>query len=480
MKIASLRNFYLYFLLFAPGLSVISGCSKSSPSAAATANLPTVATTNVIINLTSTMAQSGGVIVNNGGAVITKNGVCYSTTNKTPTTADIKTSDSVSTSGDAIIAFASNLSNLTPNTTYYLRAYATNSAGTGYGGVLKFTTPSTGNTYTGIVTTFAGSGTSGYLDGAAMSAQFNNPEGVSVDSKGNVFVSDAFNNVIREISSAGSVSTVAGTQGAIGFQDGKGTNAEFYSPAGSAVDAQGNIYVADRGNNVIRKITPDGTVSTYAGTGTAGYRNGAATSAYLKSSSDSLAMFNGPTGVAVDASGNVYVADRGNNVIRKILPTGRTMTVAGNIVKGFIDATGAVALFNHPSGVVIDSKGDLYVTDEGNSALRKVTSAGVVSTIIGNPVQTDILNIPSALAIDANDNVFIVDEGGRVFEYNSSNNALYFLAGSLTSGLTNGTGSSVRFNYPQSIAVDGQGNIYIADQYNNVIRKMNVQTVNAQ
>lgn len=477
MKIAALRNFSLYFLFLASGVSVISGCSKSS-SSATLANVPQVATTNVIINLTSTTAQSGGVIVWEGSGVVTKNGVCYSSTNKTPTTADSKTSDSVSTSGNTLKAFASNLTGLTPNTTYYLRAYAVNSGGTGYGGVLKFTTPSTGETFTGNVTTFAGTGAAGYLDGSAASAAFNNPDGVSVDAAGNLYVSDAFNNTIRKISTAGDVTSLAGDQ-TIGFKDGSGTGAEFYSPAGSAVDAQGNIYVADRGNNVIRKITPDGTVSTYAGTGVAGYRNGAATSAYLKNSSDSLATFNGPTGVAVDASGNVYVADRGNNVIRKILPTGRTVTVAGNRVKGFIDGTDAAAYFNTPSGVAVDSKGDLYVTDAGNSALRKVTSAGVVTTIIGNPVQTGILNIPSALTIDANDNVFILDEGGRVFEYNN-NNALYFLAGSLTSGLTNGSGTSVQFNYPQSIAVDSKGNIYIADQYNNVIRKMTVQTVNVQ
>lgn len=474
MKIASLRNFYLYFLLFAPGLSVISGCSKSSP-AASSVNVPSVATTNVIIELTSTSAQSGGVIVSAGNGTITANGVCYSATNKTPTTGDSKTTDSVSTSGTSITAFISKLSGLSPNTTYYLRAYAVNSAGTGYGGVLTFTTPASNMGFTGVVTTFAGTGSAGYQDGSALGAEFNNPDGLATDAQGNVYVSDAFNNLIRKISTTGTVSTVAGNQ-AIGYQDTTAANAEFYSPAGSAFDAQGNMYVADRGNNVIRKITPDGKVSTYAGTGYAGYRNGAATAAYLKGSSDTLAMFNGPTGVAVDASGNVYVADRGNNVIRKILPTGRTVTVAGNRVKGFIDATGTYAYFNTPSDVVVDSKGNLFVTDLGNSALREITPAGVVKTIIGNPTQTNLLNLPAALAIDANDNIFIVDESGRVFEFNN-NNSLYLLAGSLNnSGLTNGTGSSVRFNYPQSIAVDNQGNVYIADQYNNVVRKLTVQT----
>ena len=217
-------------------------------------------------------------------------------------------------------------------------------------------------------------------------------------------------------------------------------------------------------------------VSTFAGTGIAGYRNGAKDSTNLKSSTDSLAMFNNPQGLAIDASGNIYVADRGNNVIREILTTGRTKTIAGNKVKGFIDATGELAFFNNPSGVAVDKAGNIYVTDQGNSSLRKITTAGVVTTLVGNPVQTTLFNYPSALTIDPSGNLFIIDEAGRLYEF-TTNNVLYILAGSLNSpGLINGAGFLARFNYPQGITNDTKGNLYIADQYNNCIREVTLTT----
>jgi len=473
MKITSfLRNNSIRFF-FLSTLIIISGCKKSTPTSDIV-TIPLVYTTGAIINLTTTTAQAGGVVTYNGAGIITLNGVCYSSTNQTPTTADTKSAAPVDSTGIAITSFISGLTGLTPGTTYYLRAYAVNSAGVGYGGVLKFTTSSTVTGITTTVSTFAGNGTAGYLDGSALGAMFNNPQGVAVDSKNNVYVTDSFNDLVREIS-GGTVSTIAGNQ-TLGFLNGPALSAEFYAPSGGAFDSQGNLYIADFGNNVIRKITPAGVVSTYAGTGTAGYQNGAIDSANLKSSLDSLAIFNNPQGVAVDASGNVFVADKGNNVIREILTNGRTKTVAGNAVPGFIDATDAAAYFDQPSGVAVDSKDNVYVTDQGNSALRVITSAGVVTTLVGNRAQSSLLGFPSAITADSQGNVYFTDEGGRVFEF-TTNKVLYNLAGTYNvPGLTNGPGTSATFNYPQGIAIDGSGNLYVGDQYNNVIRKIVITT----
>jgi len=475
MKSLYLRYISL-FLCVLLAVVLINGCKKSnSNTPVVTVSLPTVNTTGVILNVTSTSAQSGGILISNGNGTITANGVCFSATNKTPTVSDSKTTDTVSRAGTLYTPFTSNLTGLTANTTYYVRAYAINSAGVAYGGVLQFTTSATVTGLIATVTTFAGNGTQGYMDATGTGALFNNPQGIAADKNGNLFVSDSFNDLVREITPGATVTTVAGDQ-VLGYRDGAALSAEFYAPVGQAVDAQGNVYVADFGNNVIRKITPGGVVSTYAGTGVAGYKNGAATAASLTSTSDSLCMFNNPQGVAVDAAGNVYVADRGNNAIREILTTGRVKTIAGNKVKGFIDATGGSAFFNNPSGVAVDANGVVYVTDQGNSSLRKISTSGVVTTMVGNPIQSSLLNFPSAITIDKQGNLFILDEAGRVLEFMQPN-VLYFIAGKANSpGLVDGVGAAARFNNPQGITIDGNGNIYVADQNNNCIRKIVVTT----
>jgi streptogramin lyase len=452
------------------------GCKKSSTSAD-TVTIPVVTTPSATIDVTSTTAQSGGTITSVGNGAITANGVCYSSTNSTPTTADTKASVPA-ISGISPIPFTINLTGLTANTVYYLRAYASNSAGTGYGSVVKFTTSVNLSAVVATVTTFAGNGTAGLVNGTGTGAQFNNPQGLTVDNSGNIFVSDSYNSVIREITPGGVTSTVAG-DGTIGYLDGPAATAEFYDPRGLAFDAQGNLYVADYGNNVIRKITPGGMVSTLAGSGTAGYLDGA-TAAH--------AQFKGPSSVAVDAKGDVYVTDSGNNLIRKITPAGVVGTLAGYasipegtttilLSPGYVDATGSLAEFNTPNGVVIDPSGNLYVADQANSALRKVTPTGVVTTIAGGPAQSTLLNLPAALTIDKQGNFYIVDEAGRILEYTSSN-VIYILAGSSTvSGFTDGTGSAALFNNPQAITIDANGNIYVADQSNNCIRKLTITLV---
>jgi sugar lactone lactonase YvrE len=454
---------------------LISSCTKTS-STTSSVTIPGVTTTGTIIDVTSTSAQTGGIITSYGNGILSANGVCYSSTNQTPTLSDSKTSEPVNSTGILYPVFISNLTNLTPNTVYYIRAYATNSAGTGYGSVIKFTTATSLSALTATVTTFAGNGNVGYANGSGMSALFNNPQGITLDNNNNLYVSDSYNNYIREITPGGVTSTVAGN-GQLGYVDSSASTSEFYSPHGIVMDGQNNLYVSDFGNNVIRKITPAGVVSTYAGNGTAGYRNGAVTSGYLNNSADSVAEFNNPQGLAIDLQGNIYVADRGNNVVRKILTTGRVVTMAGNRTAGYINATGASAYFNKPTGVAVDVQGNLYVSDQGNSAIRKITPDKVATTIAGGTSQPTLLNYPSAIAIDKSGNLYISDESGRIMQYTTAN-VLYILAGSSNvSGFVNGAGTVAQFSSPQGIAIDANNNIYVADKNNNCIRKITISLV---
>ncbi|MES2388496.1 MAG: T9SS type A sorting domain-containing protein [Bacteroidota bacterium] len=268
----------------------------------------------------------------------------------------------------------------------------------------------------GIVSTFAGSGTAVSTDGTGTGAAFNGPCNMAMDSQGNIFVSDAGGNRIRKITSSGVVSTPAGSSS--GFTNGTGSGAKFNTPRGLAVDAADNVYVADFGNNCIRKITPAGVVSTFAGStsGTTGTSNGTGTAA----------RFDGPNSLTFDSFGNLYVADQGNNKIRKITPDALVSNFAGSGTAGFQDATGTAAKFDNPKGLVCDKDDNVYLTDRDNSRIRKITSAGVVSSI----------------------------------------------AGQSSTGATNGTLTAAKFNQPIGISIDSYGNLYIADYANNRIRKI--------
>lgn len=454
------RVLFTVIIISLSALLFETGCKKT---AATPSTPPTITTTDIILDVTSTTAQSGGTITSIGTASILANGVCYSSTNQTPTTADSKTTDPVISTS---YTFESVLTGLTANTTYYVRAYATNGYGTAYGSVIKFVTSSTTSIVTGTVTTFAGDGNSGYLDGPALSAQFNNPGDLAIDAQGNMYVSDTFNNRIRKIAPDGTVSTLAGN-GTPGYVNGAATDAEFYGPQGLAVDAQGNVFVADFGNNVIRKITPDGTVSTFAGNTNAGYVNGAAT----------VAEFSSPVGIAIDKTGILYVADQNNNMIRKITADGVVSLIAGTKTAGYVNAqvntsTGFTASFNHPGGIAVDANGNLIIADGGNNAIRKITPGGLVTTVGGGPVQSALLGYPRGIAIDASGNFFITDEAGRILELTSTG-VLYNLAGTANvNGFADGVGAAAQFNTPQGIEVDASGNVYIVDFNNSRIRKL--------
>ena len=211
------------------------------------------------------------------------------------------------------------------------------------------------------VNTLAGSGTRGYKVGLGSAAQFNSPAGVAVDSRGNVYVADQNNHRIRKITEVEGAELFAGSS-TEGFANGASSTAQFSSPYGVAVDTSGNVYVADHSNHRIRKITPGGEVSTFAGTDDAGHRDGGG----------SMAQFDSPTGVAVDISGNVYVADYSNHCIRKITPGGEVSTIAGSDDAGHRDGGGSMAQFDSPTGVAVDTSGNLYVADQSNHRIRKI------------------------------------------------------------------------------------------------------------
>jgi len=456
----------LAVVLFISVAVLNTGCKKSTSAA----NTPPSLTTNdVIINVTSTNAQSGGTISSIGSSAITENGVCYSASNATPTINDIKvTAPIIYTS----YSFTANLTALTPGTTYHVRAYATNAYGTSYGSVVTFSTSSNLSSVSGVVTTFAGSVTGGYNDGMGTAALFSNPGGIASDANGNIYVCDVFNNRIRKITPDGTVTTIAGS-GVAGNNDGPALSAQFYAPQGVAVDAQGNVFVADYGNNLVREIVAaTNTVKTYAGNGYIGYVDGDA----LKT-----AEFNGPCALAIDANNVVYVADRNNNAIRKINTNGTTNTVAGTKAAGYLNttqnaATLVYAYFRSPSGLALDADGNIYVADIGNSAIRKITSAGVVTTIAGGPSQTSLLGSPIALAMDTQGNFFIADESGRVIELTAAK-VLYDLAGTANvAGFADGTGTAAKFNNPQGICITPAGGIFVSDFNNNLVRKVVVVT----
>jgi uncharacterized protein (TIGR03437 family) len=334
---------------------------------------------------------------------------------------------------------------------------------------------------TGIITTVAGNGTQGYSGdgGPATNAQLYNPFGVAVDASGNIYIAEASNNRIRKVSAAEIITTVAGN-GAQGYSGdgGLATSAQLATPTGVAVDASGNVYIADRGNNRIRKVSANGIITTVAGNGSSAYfgDGGSATSAELYN----------PSGVAVDASGNLYIADYGNQRIRKVSAAGIITTVAGNGSQGYPGDGGpatSAELYN-PSGVVVNTSGSVYIADTSNSRIRKVSAAGIITTVAGNgaegysgdggPATSAQLFYPSGVALDASGNLYIADQNNNRIRKVSATGIITTVAGNGAEGYSGdgGSATSAQLNVPFGVAVDASGNIYIADSNNNRIRKV--------
>jgi sugar lactone lactonase YvrE len=323
-----------------------------------------------------------------------------------------------------------------------------------------------------VVTTLAGSGTLGSTDAIGAAASFNYSSGVAVEQIGNIYVADSYSNKIRKITGAGEVTTLAGS-GIAGSADGLGIAASFNNPTGVAVDENGNVYVADSYNNKIRKITASGEVTTLAGSGAPGTANGTGTAA----------RFNGPSGVAVDQSGTLYVSDTDNQKIRKITASGAVTNHVGSGTPGSTDGTGTEASFYYPQGIAVDGTGTLYVADTDNQKIRKIEAGGVVTTLAGSGSygSTDgtgtlaSFNGPSGVAVDVNNNVFVADAGNNKIRKISATGEVTTLAGSGVEGAIDGSGIDANFKYPEGVAVDGNGKVYVADGYNNKIRKISLE-----
>lgn len=269
--------------------------------------------------------------------------------------------------------------------------------------------------------------------------------------------------------STNAVSTLAGN--VKGFSDGQGINALFDTPRQMVTDAQGNLYVADRYNNRIRKITPNGMVTTVAGSGAYGTRNGPA----------ATAMFEFPEGLAIDAQGNLYTSELNNNCIRKISTAGVVTTLAGDSTAGFADGKGTAARFNAVSSLVVDRNGNIFATDNGNARIRQITPDGTVTTLAGTgigggndgDVTSATFNSMGAIVINTQGVLFISD-----YYPNNKIRAIYpsgvvnTFAGAAAAGYVDGVGTTARFNLPYGLAIDANSNIYVADLSNNRIRKV--------
>src|SRR6185369_5396787 len=296
------------------------------------------------------------------------------------------------------------------------------------------------------VTTIAGDGSPLVLS---------DPFGVAVAADGTIYVADAGeSNRIRKISPDGSVTTFAG--GSEGFADGAGTSASFNTPSALALGPDGNLYVADTGNNRIRKITPDGTVSTVAGNGTAGYVDGPA----------ATAEFNGPIGLAVSSSGDIYIADTYNDVIRMITTAGEVTTIAGGGTPGYADGEQKTALFDTPSGIIVVENSSLIVADTGNRRLRKVSAEGNVITL---PISGEELSRPVGLVFSHDHFLYITElDESRVLQVAPDGVARVIASG---------------FNQPTGIAIGPHVNkateLFVADSGNYLVRKLDQTAVSS-
>jgi gliding motility-associated-like protein len=322
-------------------------------------------------------------------------------------------------------------------------------------------------------------GITGTVNGSVAVATFNNPHGVATDPLGNVYVADRYNHLIRKIDTQGNVITLAGS-GNPGSANGTGSVASFNEPWGLCVDSLGNVYVADTKNNRIRKITPSGVVTTLAGTGNFGFTDNA---------NPLAASFGNPTGICINESGELYIADHLTHLIRKIAPNGAVSTLAGNKIGypnnfGSQNGTGSAARFYRPYGIDLDQQGNIIVADEWNHKIRKVTSAGVVTTIAGNGSPglvdganlTSSFNYPWDVTVDTSGNIYVADGYNYVIrKITNTGNVVSFAGTPGVQGAQNGFASAASFSGATTLEFNKYHNlIFIGDAYNHLIRTLTV------
>jgi uncharacterized protein (TIGR03437 family) len=334
----------------------------------------------------------------------------------------------------------------------------------------------------GTISTVAGNGTAGFSGdgGSALNAQITTPNAVTMDAAGNLLISDTGNHRVRKVSAGGTISTIAGN-GTAGFSGdgGPAAGASLNTPHGVAADAAGNVYITDQVNERVRKVAPDGTITTFAGTGVEDFTGdgGPAKNAAL----------NFPFYVAADTAGNVYIADTNNFRVRKVGADGNIATIAGNGGTFSGDGGSAIgAVLNYPSNVAVDGKGNIYVADTGNDRVRKVARDGTITTIAGNgkldgggdggPGTSASLNHPYGIALDTAGNLFIADTHNNKIRELTADGVIRTVAGKGARGYTGDGGQALAatFANPRGVAVDGAGNIYVADSFNHVIREVTV------
>jgi sugar lactone lactonase YvrE len=321
----------------------------------------------------------------------------------------------------------------------------------------------------GVVSTFAGTyGIEGSTNGPGTSASFEGPFGIAVDRLGNLYIGDSGSNLIRKITPGGIVSTLAGSAGVKGFTNGTGTSATFNQPMGVAVDASGYVYVADTYNYAIRKITPAGVVSTLAGSGTNATVDGTGTGA----------SFSGLEAIAVDSVGNVYVSN--GCMIRKITSVGVVSTFAGSSTGGSADGVGTAASFQGPQGLTVDASGNVYVGDMFNNKIRKITPGGLVTTLAGSGAygsadgmgSAATFNWPQGVSVDECGNVFVSDVDNVLIRKITPGGVVTTLAGSGVSTYADGTGTTASFKCLTGLVVDSSDAVYVCEPISCLIRKI--------
>lgn len=336
--------------------------------------------------------------------------------------------------------------------------------------------------YSQIISTIAGDSAQGFSGdgGQATAAELNYPYGVAVDASGNVYITDGSNERIRVVNTSGIISTFAGIGGGGGFygDGGPATAAELYLPECITLDALGNVYFADQTNQRIRTVNTAGIINTIAGNGITSYSGdgGPATAAELHA----------PAGVALDASGNIYIADLGNQRIRIVNTSGIISTFAGNGAQGFYGDGGqaTAAELNRPSAVALDASGNLYIAEAGNNRIRKVNTSGIISTIAGNgtgnfsgdggPATDAEINNPFDVTIDTSGNIYIADHGNNRIRMVNTTGIINTIAGNGTANYSGdgGPATAAELKSPYGVAVDASNNIYIGDSFNQRIRKL--------